>query len=35
LLRYKTSPPSQIFFLVLSHTVRITRHTAIHKMWFA
>jgi len=35
LLRYKTPPPSQIFFLVLSHTVRIMRQTAIHKMWFA
>jgi len=31
----KTTPPRQIFFLVRSHTVRMIRQPAIHKMWFA
>ena len=32
---YWTTPPQQIFFLVLSHTPRMIQQTAIHKMSFA
>jgi hypothetical protein len=35
LLRYKTTPPFQCFVLVLSHTISMSRHPVIHRMWFA